>query len=284
VLPVPIQDINDPRIAPYRQVREADLRGRDRLFMAEGRFVVSLLLRDGRFPVDSVFVTQPALEAIRPAVEACDHPPPVYVAPRSLMSEIVGFDIHRGCLAAGRRQPVPSASDWLDHAPADIRLLIATEEISNHDNMGGIFRSAAAFGAGAVLVSPRCCDPLYRKAIRVSMGHALRLPYAEYPAGKQGIQTLRERGVASIALSTGHDSIAISDAARRLAADPPERVCLLLGSEGAGLSGPMIENADLRVRIPIAPGVDSLNATVAASIAMQRLAEAMGLLPGDRDG
>lgn len=275
-----IESIEDPRVASYRNVREADLKGRDALFMAEGRFVVSLLLRDGRFGVESVFLSEAAFEAMRPVLESLAEPPPVYVASRAVMGSIVGFDIHRGCLAAGRRLPVPLARDWLGTSPDDARLLIATEEISNHDNMGGIFRNAAAFGAAGVLISPRCCDPLYRKSIRVSMGHALRLPYAELPVGADGIAVLREQGVFTIALTPEDGAVPIARAAEQIEADQPRRVCLLLGSEGDGLSRAMIEGADLRVRIPIAAGVDSLNASVAAAIAMQRLSEALGLFAG----
>ncbi len=274
---IAIDSMEDPRVASYRNVREADLKGRDALFMAEGRFVVSLLLREGRFPVESVFLSEAALEALRPMLESIAELPPVYVASRSVMGSIVGFDIHRGCLAAGRRLPVPDARDWLGSLPPETRLLVATEEISNHDNMGGVFRNAAAFGAGGVLISNQCCDPLYRKAIRVSMGHALRLPYAELPVGAEGLKILRERQVFTIALTPARGSISIQEAAQQIALDQPRRVCLLLGSEGEGLSFGRIEGADLRVRIPIDARVDSLNASVAAAIAMQRLSEAMGL-------
>lgn len=274
---IAIDSMEDPRVASYRNVREADLKGRDALFMAEGRFVVSLLLREGRFPVESVFLSEAALEALRPMLESIADPPPVYVASRSVMGSIVGFDIHRGCLAAGRRLPVPEAQAWLGALAPDTRLLVATEEISNHDNMGGVFRNASAFGAGGVLISNRCCDPLYRKAIRVSMGHALRLPYATLPVGAEGVSVLREQQVFTIALTPARGSISIQEAAQQITLDQPQRVCLLLGSEGDGLSPGRIEGADLRVRIPIDARVDSLNASVAAAIAMQRLSEAMGL-------
>ena len=275
---IPITDIEDERVAPYRNVRDADLRGRDELFMAEGRFVVSLLLTDARYKADSVLVTEHALEAIRPALERLDVPPPVYVASREVMGSIVGFDIHRGCLAAGRRSPVPDAPDLLDRLGPQDRLLVLAEDLANHDNIGGVFRSAAAFGAGAVLVTPRCCDPLYRKAIRVSMGHALRVPFASVPAGAEGVEMLRDRGVLTVALTTAVDAVGLDELGDRLSGHPGSWVCLLLGSEGDGLSGGASGAADVRVRIPIAPGVDSLNATVAASIAMQRVAECLGLV------
>ena len=274
---VTISDIEDPRVQAYRNVREADLKGRERLFIAEGRFVVSLLLRGCRFPVESVLVTEAALEAIRPDLDAAESPPPVMVASPEVMNSIVGFDIHRGCLAAGKRIPVPDASELIRANP-EARLFVGVEDLSNHDNLGGLFRSAAAFGVGAMLLTPRCCDPLYRKSIRVSMGHALRVPYGTVPGAAEGAEVLRQLGVYTIALTPQGGSFSLSDCAERIRAEQPDRVCLLLGSEGTGLSDAMIEGADLRVRIPIARGVDSLNASVAGAIAMQRIAEAMGLL------
>lgn len=272
-----ITDIEDPRVQAYRNVREADLKGRERLFIAEGRLVVSLLLRGCRFPVESVLVTEAALEAISPDLDEAESPPPVMVASPEIMNSIVGFDIHRGCLAAGRRVPVPDAAELLG-AELDARLLIAVEDLFNHDNLGGVFRSAAAFGVGGILLTPRCCDPLYRKSIRVSMGHALRVPYGTIPAEADGADELKRLGVFTIALTPQDGSLSLADCSDRIRAERPDRVCLLLGSEGPGLSDPMIEAADLRLRIPIASGVDSLNASVAGAIAMQRIAEAMGLL------
>lgn len=271
-----VTDIEDPRVQAYRNVRDADLKGRDRLFIAEGRFVVRLLLRGARFPVESVLVTEAALESIREDLDEQDSLP-VMVASPEVMNAIVGFDIHRGCLAAGKRLPVPSARDLLaEHHAA--RLCVCVEDLSNHDNLGGVFRSAAAFGAGAVLLTPRCCDPLYRKAIRVSMGHALRVPFAEVPAGAEGIAHLKDLGFLTVALTPASNALSLEECAEKIRAEQPARVCLLLGSEGPGLSDAMIEGADLCVRIPIAGGVDSLNAAVAGAIAMQRLAEAMELL------
>lgn len=273
-----ITDVDDPRVQAYRNVREADLKGREGMFIAEGRLVVRLLLGESRFPIESVLVTEPALESIRGELDAAVSPPPVLVATAQVMNTIVGFDIHRGCLAAGRRVPVPEASEFLGGEGSSARLMVGVEDLFNHDNLGGVFRSAAAFGAGAVLLSPRCCDPLYRKAIRVSMGHALRVPFALFPAGAEGVGVLRAHGVRTIALTPVGDSVPLAVCAERIRAERPQRVCLLLGSEGPGLSRAMIEGADLRVRIPIAGGVDSLNASVAGAIAMQRLAEAMDLL------
>ena len=275
---IPITEIEDERVAPYRNVRDADLRGRDELFMAEGRFVVSLLLRDARYQAESVLVTEHALEAIRPALERHADPPPVYLASREVMGSIVGFDIHRGCLSAGRRLPVPAASEFLAGLGPEDRLLVLAEDLANHDNMGGVFRSAAAFGASGVLITPRCCDPLYRKAIRVSMGHALRVPYATIPAGSEGAELLRRAGFLTVALTTAPDAIPPGELARKLDGHSDPRVCLLLGSEGEGLTDGASGSAAVRVRIPIAGGVDSLNATVAASIAMQRVSECLGLV------
>lgn len=275
---IPITDIEDERVASYRNVRDADLKGRGELFMAEGRFVVSVLLRHALYEAESVFVTEHALEAIRPALERREGQLPVYVASREVMGSIVGFDIHRGCLSAGRRRPVPGAPELLAGLGPEDRLLVLAEDLSNHDNMGGIFRSAAAFGASAVLITPRCCDPLYRKAIRVSMGHALRIPYATVPSGTDGVGLLRRSGWLTVALTTAPDAVPPGEMARRIGERPDAQVCLLLGSEGDGLTAGASASADLRVRIPICDGVDSLNATVAASIAMHRVSELLGTL------
>lgn len=271
-----VNDMEDPRVEAYRNVREADLRGRHDLFIAEGRLVVGILVSGCRFRAESILVTEPALQSLLPQLEAAEHTPEVYVADLPVMSEIVGFDIHRGCLAAGRRRPVPNAEQLLGDPESLGSLIVGVEDLSNHDNIGGIFRNAAAFGASGILLTPRCCDPLYRKSIRVSMGHVLRLPYATLPAGAHGVAELKRLGWTTIALTPRPDAMPLGEAMAMLENHSTQRVCLLLGGEGSGLSSGMLNGADFRVRIPMSAGVDSLNTAVAGAIAMQRLAEQMG--------
>ncbi|MEM1423451.1 MAG: RNA methyltransferase [Planctomycetota bacterium] len=262
--PITIDDPSDPRLDPYRDVRERDLVGRKGRFVAEGRLVVAALLAHARFRATSVLVSPPALDAIRPYLEACPEPPPVYVALVETMSAVAGFHIHRGCLAIGERLDVLTTEDLTrDPTPG---LLVALEDLSNHDNVGGVFRNAAAFGARGVLLSPRCCDPLYRKAIRVSMACALRVPFARSEAWDDDVDALGRARYERVALVIDPDARDIDEHART----SPGRVALFVGAEGPGLTETTVRRCDVRVRIPIANGVDSLNASVACAIALHR--------------
>jgi tRNA G18 (ribose-2'-O)-methylase SpoU len=295
--PVRIADADDPRIAAYRDVRDADLKRRSGECMAEGRLVVDLVLRGStRVRARSVLVTEPALAAIEPALEVArasaeresGDVPPVFVATRAVMDAIVGFPIHRGCLAACAR-PAPMRVDELVElanvgesggergGPA---LFVGLEGIANHDNVGSIFRSAAAFGVAGVALCARSCDPLYRKAIRVSMGHSLRLPFARAEAGENLAQALAAAGATTAALVTDADATPIDRAGELL--DGCDRLALLVGAEGSGLARRTVAACAHRLRIAMAPGVDSLNVGVAAAIALQRAAEARRL--GSSDG
>lgn len=266
----PVSSLDDPRLADYRNVRDGELMRQRGLFMAEGRLVVRTLLTDSRFRARSVLVTDAALEAASAWLPPSDGPP-VYVAPQQLMNEVAGFDVHRGCLAAGERGPDLTVGEVLtDLAPrgAQPALVVVLEGLTNHDNVGGVFRAAAALGAGAVLLDPRCCDPLYRKAIRVSMGAALLIPFAR-AALPELLEALQSAGFATVALTPAPGARDIETLTGD--ADRPRRVALLLGAEGPGLSHAALEQAEHRVRIPMAPGVDSLNVATAAAIAMHRL-------------
>lgn len=268
--PIPIDSPDDPRLEVYRNVREADLVGRRGLFIAEGRLVVRTLLGAARFPCRSVLVTPVALEAIREAFETSKKNPEVLVASQEVMNHVVGFDIHRGCLAVGERPTVRVDDEWERVLPEgeDTARVVVLENLTNHDNVGGVFRSALALGASALLLSPACADPLYRKAIRVSMGAALRLPFAVVPRWPEGLEVLKRRGFTVAALSTGPGSVDLDDYA---AAARAARLAIMVGTEGEGLSDSALAGADVRLRIAMTPGVDSLNAGVAAAIAMHRL-------------
>lgn len=269
-----IESLEDPRVADYRNIRDADLMGRRGLFMAEGRLVVRTLLTQSGFRARSVLVTEPALESLRDALVPGSGGPPVYLADQGLLNEIAGLDVHRGCLAAGDRGAPLSVAEALQKAGSGAAMVLALEDLTNHDNVGGLFRNALAFGAGAVVLGPRCCDPLYRKSIRVSMGAALRVPFARGEDWSQIAGALREAGFVTVALTPGADASDLDALAS--GAERPRRVAVLVGAEGPGLSAEALRAADLRVRIAMAPGVDSLNVATAAGIAMHRLAPTLG--------
>ncbi len=270
---VRIDTPDDPRVAIYRNQSDAWLKARAEggtglpggLFMAEGELVVGALI-DSPYPVDSVLITPTRLQTARTQLERLDPAVPIYLADRGAVEQIVGFDLHRGILAAGQRGAEPAAEAII----AGCRRLLVMENLANHDNVGGLIRSLAALGgpgAGALL-SPRTCDPFYRKALRVSMGHALRLPLGRLAPWPEGLRQLREAGWRLIALTTGGRPL---EASGEGPGEDNARIALLVGAEGPGLSMEAIALADEQHSIPMAPGVDSLNVTVAASIAMWRL-------------
>jgi len=260
--------MDDPRIAAYREAREAHLASRSGLFLAEGREIVRTLLTGSLYRAQSVLVTPVALEAIADALSHASGDLPVYIAEQRLMNQIVGFDIHRGCLAAGERPSTTAMEMLLSALPARATVL-ALESLTNHDNVGAIFRNAVAFGVAGVVLSADCCDPLYRKAIRVSMGGALRVPFAR-ATGRfaEAVAELKAAGFTTAALTTG-GAVEVRALGATLGASP--RRALLLGAEGPGLTPSAMAAADVGVRIGMAPGVDSLNVATAAAIALHQL-------------
>ena len=271
-----ITGADDPRIAEYRDVAEPELVRSRGLFVAEGRFVVRRLIEDGRFVVRSLLVSDAALRSLGPALDALPPTAPVYVCDAPDFLGITGHDIHRGCLALAERPAPKTLGDLvaLDLSPAhlDARLkpcatVVILEGVTNADNVGGVFRNAAAFGADAVLLSPSSCDPLYRKAIRTSMAATLRMPFARVEPWPDGLETLRASGFSIVALTPREPALTLD----AFAAERPAKIALLLGTEGDGLSAAAEGMADVRVRIPIAPAVDSLNLAVASGIVLQRL-------------
>lgn len=258
----PVDDLGDPRLADYRDLADAGRRG---TFVAESRLIVRRLVESGRFPIRSVLLTRPGYEDLRDVLEA-RRDIRVFVASHATIKGVLGFNFHRGCLAIGERQATPSPSAVIE-ACAVGRPLVVLERLSYPDNVGAVFRNALAFGAGGVLLSPGCGDPLYRKTIRVSMGGSLQVPFASSNDWPADLERLREAGFSVLAL-TPHSAAA--DIARQRTF--PERVALLLGAEGEGLSPAAREHADAELRIAMAPGVDSLNVATAAAIALHRLA------------
>jgi tRNA G18 (ribose-2'-O)-methylase SpoU len=257
-----IDDPDDPRLAAFRNVRERDLVGREGGFIAEGVVVLEKALAAGRHPLNSVLVAEQRLEALGPLLAQVPADVPVYAAGQAAMDRLTGFHIHRGVLAAGRRSE-PSAEALLAGLPGRA-LVVALVGIANHDNMGGLFRNAAAFGADAVLLDDTCCDPLYRKAIRVSVGAALTTPFARAGSAQALTGQLAAAGFELLALAPG-GTTDLSD----VAAGP--RVAALFGAEGPGLPPPVLAAARA-VRIPMAGGFDSLNVATASGIVLHHLA------------
>jgi tRNA G18 (ribose-2'-O)-methylase SpoU len=261
---VPIDDPADPRIAAYLAVRERDLVGRGDGFIAEGEVVLRVLLSgSARAKPASVLVAENRLARLAPLLEPLAADIPVYAAAQGVMDAIVGFHIHRGILAHGLRPTDLGAPALLAGLPARA-LVLALFGIANHDNMGGLLRNAAAFGADAVLLDPTCCDPLYRKAIRVSVGAALRVAFAKLRPGEDVLAMLGEAGFEPLALSpAGAEPLA--------SISRPERAAVLLGAEGPGLPPEILARARA-VSIPMAPGWDSLNVAAASAIVLHHLA------------
>ena len=264
---VRVEDPADPRLADYRDVPDPVLLRERGLFVAESRLVVHALLAHTRMQTRSLFVTQAALTSLEGLLSGRKDDLPVYLGAHQLLRQVVGFKVHRGCLALGER--AAPVTDGELSALSTARLVVVLERVSNPDNVGSIFRNAAAFGAECVLLSPHCCDPLYRKAIRTSLGATLRVPYGEIVDWPDGLNRLHEQGYTRVALTPEADASSLA----AFAAGAPPRVALLLGTEGAGLSDHAAASVDHRVRIPMAPGVDSLNVATAAGIALYALSQ-----------
>lgn len=274
---IPIENPLDPRIAEYASLNRAtegrDVRRRS-TFVAEGE-LIARLVAGSRFPIRSMLMSSAKVESMSDVLGSLSQATPVYVAEPVLMSEIVGFKFHRGALVCCER----GDGLTLDEAVGGATSVVVLEQVSNFDNVGGIFRSVSALGGDrpAVVLGPGCCDPLYRKCVRVSMGHALRVPFAEVTDLEQSLAFLANSGMAIVGLGTGAAAMDISE----LASDWPRerRAALVVGAEGAGLRSETltaIRRLGVMARIPMRAGVDSLNVGVAAAIAMYGLRSASG--------
>jgi tRNA G18 (ribose-2'-O)-methylase SpoU len=267
-----IDEAGDERLGDYRGVSDPDLALRRGLFIAEGRLVVRRLLASSRFQTRSVLVTAPALAALQDA-QALRPDVPVFVATQAVMNGITGFNMHRGCLAVGER---PAGTNWRDVASqipdpkSQIpHVLMCLERVANADNVGGVFRSAAAFGARAVLLDPVSTDPLYRKAIRTSMGAALQVPFARAEPWPSALHELHGLGFAVVAMTPAAPATPLRDVVQSVAG---RNVAIVLGHEGEGLSAEALAACELQARIPVGSEVDSLNVATAAAIALYELA------------
>ena len=258
-----LTDPRDPRLAPYLSIRERDLtNGHGGRFIVEGKVTLETLLTRSRFGVESLFLCETRLEPLAQLLHQGPADVPVYVASQGVMDSVAGFPMHRGVLACGLKGAPHAAADVLPADGPSTALLLAG--LSNHDNVGACFRNAAAFGASAVLLDSESCDPLYRKAIRVSSGTTLWLPFAHGGSGASLIEA---------AEATGHEVWALTpraDAEPLPAIRVPARVALLLGAEGPGLPRDLIARAR-PVRIPMTDGFDSVNVATAAAIALAHI-------------
>lgn len=264
---VRLETSDDPRLEPYRDVRCRDLSARG-WFLAESESVLRVLLRRGRHPLHSVLLSESRAEKLRELVATVPSSVPVLVGTQDLLDSVTGFHIHRGVLACAARVPVPTVAQWLSSLPVGPATVVVLEALTNHDNVGAIFRNAAALGADAIVLDERSCDPLYRKAIRVSVGACLVVPYARHESAHGALGLLRGAGFTTAALTPNEPAIDLEDLARAR----PERLALLLGSEGPGLEETTLREADLRVRIRQLSDFDSLNVATASGIALHALA------------
>lgn len=250
----------DPRIADYVCVRERDLTGREGKFIVEGKVTLEVFLRRSRFAVDSLFLETSRVEVLSDLLSTLPGHVPVYTAAQEVMDEIVGFPIHRGVLACGRKQTLPAFADWLS-AREETRTLVLCVGLSNHDNVGAVFRNAAALGADGVALDETSCDPLYRKSIRVSAGTALWLPFYHGCSAEALMSGLEANGYTLWTLTPGTDATPLYEAVR------PERACIVLGPEGPGLSPELIARGKA-INIPMSHDVDSLNVATSLAIAL----------------
>jgi tRNA G18 (ribose-2'-O)-methylase SpoU len=258
-----LADAGDPRLADYVRLTDVHLRrsleAAHGLFIAEGAKVIRRAIAAG-YPVRSLLVADDKLAAIADAARLVDAP--LYVLAAEQVAQLTGYRVHRGALASMQRLPLPTVSDVLTQA----RRVVVLEDIVDHANVGAVFRCVAALGFDAVLLAPRCADPLYRRAVKVSMGAVLQVPYARLTDWRDGLAGLRAVGFRLLALTPDPTAVPIADVA------PPDRLALLIGTEGTGLSDRWAAAADLAVRIPMSRGVDSLNVAAAAAIACYLLA------------
>jgi tRNA G18 (ribose-2'-O)-methylase SpoU len=256
---VQLTDPADPRLADYRDLRDVELRksfeAEHGLFLAEGEKVVRRAV-EGGFDARSFLMAPRWLDTLGDVLSGSDAP--VYVLSEALIEQVTGFHVHRGALASLRRNPLPSVDDVLDGT----RSVLVLEDLVDHTNVGAIFRAGAALGFDAVLLAPRCADPLYRRSIKVGMGAVFSTPWTRLPDWYDALPDLFARGFTTVALTLADDSTPIEEAV-----DGVDRLALVLGSEGHGLSARWERSADRRAIIPMRAGIDSLNVAAATAVA-----------------
>lgn len=254
-----VTSATDPRLADYVSLRDAQLRrsleSAHGLFLAEGEKVIRRAVAAG-YPVRSFLMAPRWLDALQSVLDAAGEAP-CYVADEKVVEQVTGFHVHRGALASLHRLPLPDAADVL----AAARRIFVCEDLVDHTNVGAVFRCAAGLGMDAVLLSPRCADPLYRRAVKVSMGAVLSVPYARLSDWYHGLTQVHDAGFQVVALTPAADAVPLDEVAFA------ERVALVLGTEGHGLSPRWQTSADVRATIPLTRDTDSLNVAAAAAIA-----------------
>ena len=254
-----IDDPDDPRLADYRDLRDVQLRRHlesvEGLFLAEGEKVVRRALEAGHEP-RSFLMAPRWLDGLADVLGRTDAP--CYVVSEAMAEEVTGFHVHRGALASLHRRPLPEVDEVL----AGARSVLVLEDLVDHTNVGAVFRSGAALGFDAVLLSPRCADPLYRRAVKVGMGAVFTLPWTRLPDWGEALPDLSRRGWTTVALTLAPDAVPVEEAVAGV-----DRLALVLGTEGHGLSGRWERDADRRAVIPMQAGIDSLNVAAASAVA-----------------
>ncbi|MET0954363.1 MAG: RNA methyltransferase [Cryobacterium sp.] len=262
---VPITDLDAPGLADYSRLTDVALRRvsepANGLYIAESAKVIGRAISAGHRPRSVLVQEQWLPDALR---LLADWPEvPIYVGSATLLEKLTGYNLHRGALAAMHRPDLQSVADII----RDARRIVILEDIVDHTNVGAIFRSVAGLGADAVLITPRCADPLYRRSVRVSMGTVLQVPWTRLPEWAEAAPVLHEHGFHLAALALSDTAVSLDV----FAVDPPERVALILGTEGDGLSHTALAAADTVVTIPMLHGVDSLNVASASAVALYAL-------------
>jgi tRNA G18 (ribose-2'-O)-methylase SpoU len=256
---VEVDTADDPRLADYRDLRDVRLRrhleSAEGLFIAEGEKVVRRAAEAG-FSARSFLMAPRWLDGLADVLDASDAP--CYVLSEALAEQVTGFHVHRGALASMHRRPLPTVPEVLARA----RTVVVLEDVVDHTNVGAAFRSAAALGVDALLLSPRCADPLYRRSVKVAMGAVFAMPWTRLPEWYDAVAVLEQAGFTTVALTPAPDAVDVAAAVAGA-----DRLALLVGTEGAGLSRRWMETASVRAVIPMAPGVDSLNVAAATAVA-----------------
>lgn len=259
---VPVDDLDDPRLADYVHLRAPSRRmalERERgIFTVEGRLSIEMLLAS-RYEVRSLFVAEEHVARVASLVHTGA---PIFTMPAASMEAVTGVHFHRGVLAVAERPALPAVADLV----ADAQRILVLEAVNDHENIGAIFRNAAAFGVDAVVLDPTTTDPLYRRSTRVSLGHVLTVPFARVADGEWPgvLHELTDLGFTTLSLTPAADAEPLG----KVVAEQPSRIALVLGAEGPGLSEAALRATDRHVRIPMAAGVDSVNVATAAAIAL----------------
>lgn len=262
---IPITELTADGVSDYAKLTDVALRRVSEpeggLYIAESSKVIERALRAGHVP-RSVLLQKQWLADVEPLL--ADYPDvPVYVGEPAVLEQLTGYNMHRGALAAMHRPALAPVEELI----RDARRIVILEDIVDHTNIGAIFRAVAGLGADAVLITPRCADPLYRRSVRVSMGTVLQVPWTRMPEWEEAAPLLHSLGFHIAALALSDDAVSLEEFEK----NPPERLAIVLGSEGDGLSRAALGSADTTVTIPMLHGVDSLNVAAASAVALYAL-------------